>query len=66
MDRDRELCTKAGNWRHFEPDRTVFSRGNHLNFKRLGGNSLFRNNREFQMTEQGIEMGEQGDVTSRT
>ena len=54
MDRDRELCTKAGNWGHFEPDRTVFSRGNNLNLKQLGGNSLFRNNREFKMTEQGI------------
>ena len=32
----------------------VLAVGNHLYLKWLDGNSLFRNNREFEMTEQGI------------
>ena len=66
--RNREL---TGNLGLFCADLGVFPPCNSLYSKWLDGDSLFRKNREFQMTdqgialdEQGIEMTDEGNVTS--
>ena len=56
--RNREL---TGNLGLFCADLGVFPPCNSLYFEWLDGDSLFRKNREFQMTDQGIALDETGN-----